>query len=380
MAAAFWGALRDGLAPFALSPVKAYATFGDPEPWYAAVAAWAPGSRWQHETHRIADRPVCRLSWEPSAIAPAPRSLYRRVFRQIRTRGARVSGPPAATVVIPVHNGGRTLAAQLEALAGQAAEPVAEVLVVDNNSTDDTAAVAGSFAGVVPLLRVVTATGGASVAYARNAGWREATADKVLFCDADDVVRPGWLAAMVAALDRFDIVGGRVDVTRINTAEVQSWTGAPPTDGLAMTMRYRPHATGACMGAKRAVLDDLDGFDESFVGGHEEVDLAWRAVDRGFTLGFAEGAVVDYRLRDRPRDVFRQRFHYGRTYAQLYSRFRDAAIPRSSVRHEVKVVASFLAEAPREFRSGHGTRWLAGLAWTLGRYRGDVAYKVRCPL
>jgi len=312
-------------------------------------------------------RPVTDDGQGPSGVAPADRPTP-------------LDTVPVATVVVPVHNGGATLAAQLDALTAQLGETDFEVVVVDHNSTDDTAAVAASYAARRPQVRVVTAREGASVAYARNAGLREARAPRVLFCDADDVVRPGWVAAMVAALDHDDIVGGRIDVTRINAPEVQSWTGHPPVDGLAMTMKYRPHATGANLGARTAALRDLGGFDEAFVGGHEEVDLAWRAIDRGLTLGFAADAVVDYRLRDTPREVFRQRFHYGRTYAQLYSRFRDAPIPRSSVKHEVKVIALFLAEAPREWRDGHLPRWLAGLGWTLGRYRGDLTYRVRCPL
>jgi len=287
---------------------------------------------------------------------------------------------PRASIVVPVQNGATTLAAQLEALAAQSAVHLCEVIVVDNRSSDGSAALATSYAGRFPDLRVLSANEGAGVAYARNAGVREARADRVLFCDTDDVVRPGWIAAMVAGLDRFDIVGGRIDVTRINSPEVQSWTGHPPADVLPMTMKYRSHAIGANLGLRREVWVELDGFDESFVGGHEEVEFAWRAVDRGRTIGFVPEAIVDYRLRADPRGVCRQRFNYGRTYAQLYSRFLDAPIPRSSVRHEVKVVCLFLAEAPREFRTGNRTRWLAGLAWTLGRYCGDLAYRVRCPL
>jgi GT2 family glycosyltransferase len=185
---------------------------------------------------------------------------------------------------------------------------------------------------------------------------------------------------MARALDDTDVVGGGLDVTRINGAEAQTWVGHPPTDALPVCMKYRPYATGANFGVRLAVWQDLGGFDESFLGGHEEVDFCWRAADRGHTVGFAEGSLVDYRLRDTRRGVVRQRVSYGRTYAQLYARFRDHPIPRTSVRHEVKVIVMFLAQAPGEWRSGHLTRWLAGLAWTWGRYRGDLRFRVRCPL
>jgi GT2 family glycosyltransferase len=287
---------------------------------------------------------------------------------------------PTVTVVIPVHNGAATLATQLDALVAQLCDLAFDIVVVDNNSTDDTAAVAAACARHVPTLQVIRATEGASVAYARNAGAREASTDAVLFCDADDVVRPGWVAAMARGLADHDIVGGRLDVTRVNSPGVQSWTAHPPDDALATAMKWRPYATGANMGVRVSAWRELGGFDESFVGGHEEVDFAWRALDLGRSLGFVPDAVVDYRMRSDLLGVWRQRFSYGRTYAQLYARHRGAGIARSSVRHEVKVIGLFLASVVREVSTGHGTRWLAGLAWTLGRYRGDLAYRVRCPL
>jgi glycosyltransferase involved in cell wall biosynthesis len=287
---------------------------------------------------------------------------------------------PEVSVVIPVHNGGRTLGDQLQALAEQQDDVSFDVLVVDNNSTDETATVANRYRPDFENLRLLSASAGSGVAYARNYGARHVTTDVVLFCDADDLVRPGWISAMATALADYDIVGGRLDVTRINSEQVQTWTGHPPSNALPTTMKWRPYATGANLGVRMSVWRELNGFDESFVGGHEEVDFAWRAQDLGRTVGFAPGAVVDYRLRADVRGVCRQRYHYGRTYAQLYSRYRHRGIPRASAKHEAKVIGLFLLGGPREWRSTHGVTWLAGVAWTLGRWRGDVAYRVRCPL
>jgi GT2 family glycosyltransferase len=287
---------------------------------------------------------------------------------------------PRVSVVVPVHNGASTLAGQLDALTAQLDEADFEVVVVDNRSTDATAEVALTYAARFPSVRLVRAGQGASVAYARNAGAAAATGDLLLFCDADDVVRPGWVRAMASALVAADLVGGRLDVTRINTPEVQSWTWHPPDDALAVSMKYLPYATGANLGVRRSVWSELDGFDETFVGGHEEVDFAWRAQGAGYTIAFVPDSVVDYRLRADRRGVYRQRFSYGRTYAQLYQRFRDHPIPRHSWKREAWVVAGFLLSGPREAARGHRTRWVAGVAWTLGRYRGDLAYRVRCPL
>lgn len=283
-------------------------------------------------------------------------------------------------MVVPAHNAQATLGAQLEALATQVVRRPFEVIVVDNQSTDATAQVAHGFADRFAHLRVVTASAGAGVAYARNFGTALASGDRVVYCQADDIVRPGWLQAMSVALDSADLVGGVLDVRQINSAYVQSLSWHPTMTELPTTMRYLAYATGASLGVRLSVWRELNGFDETFIGGHEEVDFAWRAQLAGHTIGFAPEAVIDYRLRGSVKGVMKQRYGYGRSYAQLYSRFTDQPIRRLSLKHEVKVIGTFLISGPRECLAGRGNQWLAGLAWTAGRWRGNFAYGVRCPL
>ncbi len=290
------------------------------------------------------------------------------------------SGGVSVSVVIPTHNAASTLGAQLAAVLGQVIDRSVEVIVVDNASSDDPASVVNAHSqGSFPV-RTVTAAEGSGVAYARNVGTAEAKGEVVVYCDADDVVRPGWLQAMAQALDADDIAGGVLDVTAINSPQVQAMSWHPEIAELPTTMRFLPYATGASMGVRRAVWVDMGGFDESYIGGHEEVDFAWRAQLKGYTVGFAPTAVIDYRLRTSVRAVMRQRFGYGRSYAQLYSRFREQPIRRLSLKHEVKVVVGFLSSAPKELVAGRFPAWLAGLAWISGRWRGNIAYRVRCPL
>lgn len=284
------------------------------------------------------------------------------------------------SVVIPTHNGAPTLGAQLDALAEQAADVDFEVIVVDNNSTDATPAVVAAHADRVPGLRLEPAHAGAGVSYARNSGTHAARGEFILYCDCDDVVRPGWVRAMTEALEDADLVGGVLDVTQINPPSVLKLSGGPPADSLPVAMRYLPYAVGANLGVRRSLWEELGGFDESYVGGHEEVDFAWRAQEAGRRIAFVPEAVIDYRLRGSVRSVLRQRFYYGRSYAQLYSRFQDAPIPRASARHEVRTVAMLVAQGPRRVVQGSGHRWLSSLAWTAGRWRGGRVYGVRAPL
>lgn len=87
------------------------------------------------------------------------------------------------SVVIPAHQGAATIGETLESIARQSMAP-AEVLVVDDGSTDGTADVAAAHhVGA----RVIRLHGNHGVAFARNVGLREATGDLVAFVDQDDL-------------------------------------------------------------------------------------------------------------------------------------------------------------------------------------------------
>jgi glycosyltransferase involved in cell wall biosynthesis len=94
------------------------------------------------------------------------------------------------SVVIPVRNAEATLPEALESVFLQGVSPL-EVVVVDGASTDHTAAIARSFAGV----RVIEQPG-TGLADARNAGLAASRGDLIAFLDADDLFTTGRLAVM----------------------------------------------------------------------------------------------------------------------------------------------------------------------------------------
>ncbi len=101
--------------------------------------------------------------------------------------------PLPVTVVIPAYNAAAYLAATLQSVLRQTKVPH-EVIVVDDGSTDDTAAIAGSLGARVISIR----NGG--VANARNVGIRAASTAWIAFLDADDIWRPERLEAQWRAL------------------------------------------------------------------------------------------------------------------------------------------------------------------------------------
>ncbi len=279
-----------------------------------------------------------------------------------------------ASVVIPVRNGGNWIAGQLGALARQTFAGRFEVIVSDNGSTDDTVPMVVQWEHRFARLTVVDSSIRPGVSTARNVGARAAATAKLLFCDADDVAAPGWVEAMSAGLDRFDLVGGVLRTDVLNSERLRRW-GEPDThDRLPVALRYLPYAVGANIGVKTAVMNSLDGFDTAFVGGHEEVDFAWRAQQAGHTLGHIPDAIIDYRLRGDIRGLYRQRRASGRTSAQLQARYlATGAMPPFSVAHDVRILLEHLTEGRALLDARQRGAWIGGLGWAVGRVKGTAA-------
>lgn len=101
------------------------------------------------------------------------------------------------SVVIPAHNEEAFIGRALESVLAHAGEAVTEIVVVDNASTDRTAAVASGF----PKVRVVSEPRKGSN-NARQRGFLAATGELVAFLDADTRIHAGWLPALRAAFAR----------------------------------------------------------------------------------------------------------------------------------------------------------------------------------
>jgi glycosyltransferase involved in cell wall biosynthesis len=286
---------------------------------------------------------------------------------------------PTASVVIPARNAAQFLEGQLVALVEQDFAAPYEVLVADNGSTDATAAIAGRWAGRHAFVRLVDACARPGIGYARNTGVRAATGDVVLFCDCDDEAAPGWIAEMVEALERADVVGGRLDLTYLNASAVRAWRSDPELPCLPVTMRFLPYATGANLGVRMSAYRGLGGFDEAYTGSHDDVEFCWRAQLASYSIAYAPDAVIHYRLRENIRAMAKQRSGYGRSYAQLYVQYRHLGIPPGNLASEAATWARLALRVPHLATAAGRGRWMFDAAWNYGRLAGMAKYRRLCP-
>lgn len=296
---------------------------------------------------------------------------------------------PEVSVIIPLRNGADTLGEQLGALSQQDYVERWELIIVDNGSTDGGADLVAHWTHPSATARVVNASEIAGVSYARNAGARAALGRVLVFCDADDVVHPQWLGAMVQATDQFDLVGGALQVTRLNLPEVE--IARPNFQGTSLPLgaRHLRFAIGANFAVRKRVFDDLGGWSPQFVGGCDDVDFCWRAQYSGYTIGFAPIGVISYRYRTRMRALWRQHYRYGLMEPLLYREHRQEGMPRRTWKQIIVSWRWFLR--PSQPGSSGGARtvghlwsskaarltWTSELALQLGRARGSIRYRCR---
>jgi glycosyltransferase involved in cell wall biosynthesis len=287
--------------------------------------------------------------------------------------------PQLVSVIMPVRNGSETLARQLEALRGQTYGGPWEFIVADNGSVDDTPSVAEEFAGRVPGLRVVDASGRPGISAARNAGAAAARGQFLAYCDADDEAAEGWLAGLVATAAYCDVVGGRLDHSSLNDRTAQAWRDTLAADGLPRSLGFLPYAVGSNMGIWSDVLRALGGWNEKYQTSGDDVELSWRAQLAGYSLGFAPNAVMRYRHRHDLRGMMKQAYAYGLSDARLYWQFRSAGLPLRPLIGDLRGWASLLARLPHLLGSrAHRGHWLrqATLRWS--RLWGSARHRGWC--
>jgi glycosyltransferase involved in cell wall biosynthesis len=222
-----------------------------------------------------------------------------RARSRFDSRGELPVNPPTVSVVICTYNRAALLGDALDSVLRQSVPPGIgfETVVVDDGSTDDTAAVVRQRAGTsaTPVRYVRISHGGVSAA--RNAGLEAARGDWIAFMDDDEIAYPDWLANLLCAAlaHDADCVSGRNEIA----------IGSQPFE-LAESVRKllgdnsfmaKPGSTvlPGCGNAliRRSVLAKIDGFDPALVYG-EDADFFRRARRAGARIVFAPDARITH--------------------------------------------------------------------------------------
>jgi glycosyltransferase involved in cell wall biosynthesis len=199
---------------------------------------------------------------------------------------------PRVSIIVPVYNGELTIGECIESILSLS-YPAAQVelLIVDNASTDTTAAILARYADRATILREETR----GPAAARNRGLRSATGEVIAFTDADCIVDAGWLAKIVAPLDDpgVGIAGGSILATQ-PCNPVEKFGERIHDHRMAIEFDSPPYAITMNWASRRQVIDEVGLFDEALLR-CEDCDLAYRIVAAGYRIVHVPDAVVHHR-------------------------------------------------------------------------------------
>lgn len=280
------------------------------------------------------------------------------------------------SVIVPVRNGMPWLQEQLRAVTQQKCEEPWELIVSDNGSTDAGMALVKELSEKSTSVRSVDASGVKGPGATRNVGAASAKGELLAFCDADDVVNPGWLQACVDALKDAEAAGGVTDYWSLNgvAAPVPPLPNVPPAK---RQFGYLDAGLSSNLAVRRDVFDAAGGFEESMFTG-EDTDFCWRVQELGYRFVIRTDMVVSRRDRSGFSQVFKRFVAYGRSGPVLYKRHRTGGMKREGA-EAVKAWAWILLSAPRLVRPDFRIKWAWVAGWRVGRLSGSARQHIFFP-
>ncbi|HEY0959864.1 MAG TPA: glycosyltransferase family 2 protein [Novosphingobium sp.] len=208
---------------------------------------------------------------------------------------------PLVSVVIPNYNGSPTLDETLRSVRAQSHEAL-EILVVDDGSTDESAALVERHAVQDPRVRLIRQAN-AGVAAARNTGWREARSDFIAFVDSDDLWTTDKIALQLERMLAEDEPGlVYPGYTMIDTdSNVLFPVPSPGHEGWVLDKLIRKNfiGNGSAVLVRRWVLERTNGFESALhragAQGCEDMLFYCRAAEH-CQFGAVPGCLVGYRV------------------------------------------------------------------------------------
>ena len=244
------------------------------------------------------------------------------------------------SIVIPSYNSVRVLQRCLDAIAG-IDYPDFETILVDDGSTDDTAAVVRQY----PAVQYIRQDNQGPAA-ARNKGAAASSGELIFFTDADCVPPPDILSRYASFFMNGDLAGlGGGYRTRNIESPVARYVGREIQfrHQLARPGRTKAFGTYNCV-FKKDIFLSAGGFDTGFKhASGEDFDFCYRLVAAGYRLGFDPDIFVYHDHPDKIMKYLKQQYKRGTTRTRNIFRHGKTAVADNYVEKGVKWQPPLLA-------------------------------------
>ncbi|MDD4899258.1 MAG: glycosyltransferase family 2 protein [Candidatus Omnitrophica bacterium] len=220
------------------------------------------------------------------------------------------------SVIVPVYNAGGTLRECLSAIFNSDYKEF-EVIVVDDNSTDDSVIIAKEFAA-----RIILFSSNKGVAAARNKGVEEAKGDYLLFVDSDCIIKPDSIAKVVDGLSKDNSISGIAGIyalhNRFNNFLSQYKHLIEYYRGITCEDVNRHSFRGAFFAVRKGVFDSVR-FDESLKNASiEDIEFGRELIASGHKFLLDKSIEVEHVKKRTLKGFFRNQFFRSKDIARSF--------------------------------------------------------------
>lgn len=242
---------------------------------------------------------------------------------------------PAVSVVVPVYNGRAFLGRCLETLFAQDV-PAAEILVVDDGSTD------GSPELVRPPARLLKTGGRRGAGYARNLGARAASGEILFFTDSDVEVPPDWIRKGLAAMREHGVpCGGGGYAGPVQPVLVQQFAHEELVWRRRNHHGYVQTLVSNNLYCRRDLFLAAGGFPENYqAASSEDMEFSWKVSRENRLWWDAENGVF-HNFTGTLKSYCRQQYRFARDAVPML--LGDTALLRGETHHGKQLYAEVLA-------------------------------------
>jgi GT2 family glycosyltransferase len=196
-----------------------------------------------------------------------------------------------ASVILCTYNRVHLLERVLRSLACQTVTSEQfEIIVVDDGSTDGTAALCERAGRDLPNMKYIAMAKNLGLAAAGNRGIRSARGEVLLFIDDDCLAQENWVECLISSLEKHPLAAGAIKSPQLNYVKFCHNISQFHPFMKRCTEGQVESIAGANMGIRRSVWEELDGFDEK--SKVPDMEFVLRARLKGHRVHFAPKAVV----------------------------------------------------------------------------------------
>ena len=226
---------------------------------------------------------------------------------------------PKISVVVCTYNGSSTIRKCIEGIL-KVDYPNFEIIVVNDGSTDNTSKIVSEY----PVILINTENHGLS--NARNTGMNNAEGDIIAYIDDDAYPDQHWLQYLAYSYLHSDhsCIGGP-NIAPYDSEFISICVANSPGGPVHVMVsdEIAEHVPGCNMSFKKAALKKIGGFDPVFRSAGDDVDVCWRIMEAGGTIGFHPSALVWHHRRNSFKAYWKQQKGYGKAEALLEAKWPE---------------------------------------------------------